>query len=82
MTIHKCQGLEFDSVVILGVEAQTFWGKPAEERAAYFVGISRAKRRLYLAVAHHRARPEGFGGRWDAGRAPHIEYLEYAARNP
>lgn len=82
MTIHKCKGLEFDSVVILGVEAQTFWGKPAEERAAYFVGISRAKRRLHLTVAHHRVRPEGFGGRWDATRAPHIEYLEYATKNP
>ena len=78
MIIHKCKGLEFDSVILLGVEEQTFWGKPTEERAAYFVGISRAKRRLYLTVAEHRPRPEGFNGMWKAVRSPHAEFLDYA----
>ncbi|MBY0484707.1 3'-5' exonuclease, partial [Nitrosomonas sp.] len=31
LTIHKSKGLEFDSVIILGVENETFWGKEAEE---------------------------------------------------
>ena len=41
MSIHKSKGLEFDTVFILGVENETFWGQLAAERAAYFVGISR-----------------------------------------
>ena len=48
LTIHKSKGLEFDSVIILGVEEQTFWGDADAERCAYFVGASRAKRRLVL----------------------------------
>jgi superfamily I DNA/RNA helicase len=78
MTIHKCKGLEFDTVVMLGVEEQTFWGRLAEERSAFFVGISRAKRRLYLTVAEHRERPEGFRRRWDESRSPYAEFLGYA----
>lgn len=78
LTIHKSKGLEFDTVVILGVEKQTFWGKPEDERAAYFVGISRAKRRLMLSVVSRRARPSGFGKRWDEFRTLHDEFLGYA----
>jgi superfamily I DNA/RNA helicase len=44
MTIHNSKGLEFDSVIMLGVEKEAFFGKIADERAAYFVGISRAFR--------------------------------------
>jgi superfamily I DNA/RNA helicase len=78
MTIHKSKGLEFDTVVILGIEKQTFWGKEIEERSAFFVGISRAKRRLWLTVAHYRETPEGFTRRWDEHRSPHQEFLGYA----
>ncbi|MCW8166413.1 ATP-dependent helicase [Verminephrobacter aporrectodeae subsp. tuberculatae] len=77
MTIHKSKGLEFDSVVVLGVEKQTFWGKADEERSAFFVAISRAKRRLCLTVADRRERPEGFNQRWDERRDPHQEFLKY-----
>lgn len=79
MTIHKSKGLEFDSVVLLGVEAQTFWGSQEDERAAFFVGISRAKRLLLLTVAQRRQRPSGFMRRWDEVRRPHVEFLGYAA---
>jgi len=78
MTIHKSKGLEFDSVVMLGVEQQTYWGKIADERSIFFVGISRAKRHLVLTVAKERERPDGFQGRWDTHRAPHAEFLGYA----
>jgi superfamily I DNA/RNA helicase len=78
MTIHKSKGLEFDAVFVLGVEKQTFWGKPADERAAYFVAISRARHQLFLTVASHRAVPDGFKRRWDEGRDGHDEFLGYA----
>jgi superfamily I DNA/RNA helicase len=78
MSIHKSKGLEFDSVIVLGVESETFWGKPDEERSAYFVAISRAKRRLILTHCDQRARPDG-AFRWATRRSPHDEFLGYAA---
>ena len=78
MTIHKSKGLEFDSVIILGVEAETFWGKVDDERCAFFVGVSRAKRRLVLTVAEHRQKPTDFAGRWTSPRRRHEEFLGYA----
>lgn len=77
MSIHKSKGLEFDTVVILAVENETFWGKKAEERAAYFVGISRAKMRLFLTVCQRRRKPAG-AKRWEEARTPQEEFLSYA----
>jgi superfamily I DNA/RNA helicase len=79
LTIHKSKGLEFETVIMLGVEKETFWGKPDDERAAYFVGISRAKHRLVLTWSELRARPAGFRRRWDEARHPHDEFIGYAA---
>lgn len=78
LTIHKSKGLEFDTVVILGVEKESFWGKEAEERCAFFVGTSRAKRRLVLTHVDQRPRPTGWTKRWDVQRNPQEEYLGYA----
>lgn len=79
MSIHKSKGLEFDTVYVLGVEAQTFWGDPAEERSAFFVAISRAKERLILTMASVRERPDSWPRyRWDTDRTAHVEFLEYA----
>lgn len=77
MSVHKSKGLEFDTVVILGVEKETFWGEPSAERAAYFVGISRAKQRLLLTACRYRQRPEG-AKRWTVERHEHEEFLGYA----
>lgn len=56
MSIHKSKGLEFDNVIVLGVEQETFWSDPEAERSAFFVGISRAKRRLLLTVCAEKPR--------------------------
>ncbi|MEH6457187.1 MAG: ATP-dependent helicase [Cocleimonas sp.] len=78
LTIHKSKGLEFDSVVILGVEAECFWGDPDENLCAFFVAISRAKERLILTHANFRERPAGHGGFWQNKRHRQKEYLGYA----
>lgn len=80
MSIHKSKGLEFDTVIVMGVEAQTFWSNPVDERSAYFVAISRAKERLILSMAAHRERPEGWPSHrlWGSARQPHAEFLKYA----
>lgn len=78
LTIHKSKGLEFDSVIVLGVENQTFWGEEDAERCAYFVGISRAKRRLILTFCERRDTPPSNPRRWQENRTPHAEFLSYA----
>lgn len=79
MSLHKSKGLEFDTVVVLGVEKQSFWGEDRDaERSTFFVGISRAKRRLYLTVCEERERPDGANNRWNVSRTEHEEFVGYA----
>lgn len=78
LTVHKCKGLEFEKVVILGVERQLFWGDEEEKKAEFFVSISRAKQELVLTTAARRSRPAGVTGRWDEERTPHEVLLAYA----
>lgn len=76
LTIHKSKGLEFDSVVIMAVENEIFFGDPDENRCAFFVGVSRAKRRLVITHAEQRERPPS-AKRWKTKRSPKSEYLNY-----
>ncbi len=76
MSVHKSKGLEFDTVIMLGVEKETFWGEPSAERAVFFVGISRAKQKLLLTKCRYRQRPEG-AKRWTVHRHEHDEFLGY-----
>lgn len=51
MTIHKAKGLEFDSVVLLGLDDSSYWSyhkNPKEEGSTIFVALSRAKRRMVV----------------------------------
>lgn len=77
LTIHKSKGLEFDSVIMLAVENEVFFGDPVANRCAFFVGVSRAKRRLVLTHADQRERPTGYSKRWDVNRKPQSEYFGY-----
>jgi ATP-dependent DNA helicase UvrD/PcrA len=62
MTLHNAKGLEFDTVFIIGMEDGVFphsrsieAGDLEEERRLAYVGITRAKRELYLTYARTRA---------------------------
>lgn len=49
MTIHKSKGLEFDMIFFVGLEDSAFWNfrrQPGEDRCAFFVALSRAKKRI------------------------------------
>ncbi|ATC58870.1 UvrD-helicase domain-containing protein [Vibrio anguillarum] len=82
LTIHKSKGLEFDSVIIMAIENETFFFKNQagedENRCAYFVGVSRAKKRLVLTCAGTRERPNGYTKFWNTNRTAQTEYLGYA----
>lgn len=62
MTLHSAKGLEFNTVFIVGVEEGLFPHSRAlmdesemeEERRLAYVGITRAKERLYLIYANER----------------------------
>lgn len=78
LTIHKCKGLEFEKVIVLGVEDELFWGDEDSSRAEFFVAISRAKNELILTAAAIRPRPQGATSRWDVARHAQQEFLGYA----
>ncbi|NQX15161.1 ATP-dependent helicase [Rathayibacter sp. VKM Ac-2857] len=63
MTLHTAKGLEYDAVFLTGIEEDLLPhrisanepGGPAEERRLFYVGITRARKRLYLSLAMTRA---------------------------
>jgi DNA helicase-2/ATP-dependent DNA helicase PcrA len=70
MTLHNAKGLEFRVVFIIGCEDGVFphsraldEGEEEEERRLCYVGITRARERLYLTSARTR---RSFGGRSEA----------------
>lgn len=78
MTIHKSKGLEFESVVVMGVENETFWGKIEDERSLFFVAISRAKNRLVVTTSRHRTELPS-AKYWKTNRSEHPEFVGYVA---
>ena len=61
MTLHACKGLEFPVTIIIGVEEdmiphKTLGSDIDEERRLFYVGVTRAKRRLVLTRARKRKR--------------------------
>lgn len=63
MTLHTAKGLEYDAVFVTGVEEDLIPhrisagepGGPQEERRLFYVGITRARKRLYVSLAMTRA---------------------------
>jgi ATP-dependent DNA helicase UvrD/PcrA len=62
MTLHNAKGLEYETVFIIGCEEGVFphsrsldEGNLEEERRLCYVGITRAKRRLYMSCARRRS---------------------------
>jgi DNA helicase-2/ATP-dependent DNA helicase PcrA len=62
MTLHASKGLEFDVVFIVGLEEgllpharSVAEGMLEEERRLLYVGMTRARWRLYLSLAHQRS---------------------------
>ncbi|UII71417.1 ATP-dependent helicase [Pseudomonas sp. HN11] len=78
LTIHKSKGLEFDSVIIMAVDNEIFFGDQDANRCAFFVGVSRAKRRLVITHAAVRERPEGYTKKWSVHRTEQVEFFSYS----
>jgi DNA helicase-2/ATP-dependent DNA helicase PcrA len=62
MTLHNAKGLEFDAVFMIGCEEGVFphsrsmeEGNLEEERRLCYVGVTRARQRLYMTCARRRS---------------------------
>jgi superfamily I DNA/RNA helicase len=58
MTIHKSKGLEYDTVYFVGLEDSAFWNfkdQPEEDRCAFFVALSRAKKEIVFTFCKYRS---------------------------
>jgi DNA helicase II / ATP-dependent DNA helicase PcrA len=80
LTVHAAKGLEFPVVFLAGCEdgLLPLWlpgaddHDEAEERRLFFVGMTRARDRLYLTYARRRAR---FGAERETGASPFLRTL-------
>ncbi|GAA4139683.1 ATP-dependent helicase [Sphingobacterium kyonggiense] len=57
MTIHKSKGLEYHTVIFIGLEDGAFWSfdaQPDEDKCTFFVALSRAKERVVFTFSHKR----------------------------
>lgn len=64
MTTHKSKGLEFHTVIFMGLEDSAFWSytqRPTQDNNLFFVALSRAKERVLFTFSQHRALPRNGG---------------------
>ncbi len=62
MSIHKSKGLEYHSVIVVGLEDSAFWGikeSEGEDDRNFFVAFSRAKKRVIFTTADSRIDRKG-----------------------
>jgi uncharacterized protein (TIGR00375 family) len=85
LTLHAAKGLEWPVVFLVGCEDALlplrFPGRPpsdeevAEERRLFFVGLTRARRRLFLSHCERRNR---HGGEYRPSRTPFLDPVDSA----
>jgi len=78
LTVHKSKGLEFDTVVLLGVEDQAYLGQGSPRGSAY-VFRRCVKGRKTVTTAKHRDNLLN-PSTWRPQRNPHEEFLDYVYR--
>ena len=64
MTIHKSKGLEYHTVIFIGLEDGAFWSfrsQSAEDTCAFFVAFSRAEQQVLFTFSKSRVTREGYG---------------------
>lgn len=62
MTVHKSKGLEYHTVIFVGLEDAAFWSfekQPDEDKCTFFVALSRAKERVVFTFSNTRTDRNG-----------------------
>jgi superfamily I DNA/RNA helicase len=66
ITVHKSKGLEYHTVVFMGLEDSALWSfanQSDEEKRTFFVAFSRAKKRVLFTFCDHRIKKGKGSGR-------------------
>ena len=89
MTLHNAKGLEYDAVFIIGCEEGVFphsrsleEGNEEEERRLGYVGITRARKRLWLTHARSRRMFAGRETGFPRGSSPSSRTSWWSGRGP
>ncbi|AXY72693.1 ATP-dependent helicase [Paraflavitalea soli] len=78
MTIHKSKGLEFHTVIFVGLEDSAFWSyqtSTTPDNNTFFVALSRAKERVLFTFCQTRPLPTRGGGTQYANGIQQIHQL-------
>jgi len=68
MTIHKSKGLEYHTVIFVGLDDSAWWSfrlQPEESRSAFFVAFSRAKEQIYFTYCDKRGQRRQIGSLYE-----------------
>lgn len=84
MTMHKSKGLEFNTVIFIGLEDNVHWNyniNPTADNNGFFVAFSRAKERIVFTASGHRDHYSGDGNTSLDNIAPIFSIFELANVN-
>jgi superfamily I DNA/RNA helicase len=82
MTVHKSKGLEYDTIIFVGLDDQTWWSHSrgnVEGVATFFVALSRAKQRIVFTFCATRGPKKQVEDLYALLREAGVPELEYAA---
>jgi superfamily I DNA/RNA helicase len=80
MTIHKSKGLEYHTVIFVGLHQNAFWGyrnNRAEETNAFFVALSRARERVLFTRSIESGDTAQIRGLVELLAAADVPFLEF-----
>lgn len=84
MTVHKSKGLEYDTIVFVGLDDRAWWahtpGDP-EGVAAFFVALSRAKQRAIFSFCEARGQRVKVGDLYDLLRRAGVPEVAIQSRS-
>ncbi len=80
MTVHKSKGLEYDTIIFVGLDDQTWWShnrNNPEGVATFFVALSRAKQRIVFTFCSTRGPRDLVGDLYDLLRTAGVPEVAY-----
>lgn len=76
MTIHKSKGLEYHTIIFVGLDDSAWWSfrrEPEESRSAFFVAFSRAKERVFFTYCQSRGQRSQIGSLYEILKSARVK---------
>ena len=80
MTIHKSKGLEFHTVILVGLDDNAWWSfknDPVEGTAGFFVAFSRAKQRVFFTYCEQGSSRDKIAPLYDLLESAGIDSIKF-----